>query len=369
VISIAKIIFALNHFWPCIGGIERFAFDLSKALQDKNFNVSILTLNKCHSGEKLANFEEINGIKIFRFPFLNLKYYLLPFNWFKIYRIAKNYDIIHVHGLNFFSDFFLLTKFLHKKKVFISTHGGIFHTKKLLFLKKLYFNFWLKFILSKADKVLAVSKNDFELFSKIIDKRKILIFKDAVNLDQFEKLSKEKEKFNFLFVGRLSENKRLDLLLKSFKTVVEEIPEAKLFIVGPDWNNNLIKLKDLSKQLGLSRNVFFEGQKNDRELLNYYSKAEFFVSASEYEGFGLTLIEAMAANCIPIVNNIESFNHIIDKNTGLILNFNDLNAGKKIASFALNKEFLVQIKKEIQKKVKEYSIKERIKDYAFLVEK
>ena len=83
--KVKSILFASNHFYPCIGGIERISFDLAKALSEKGFKVDIATLNKCSkNNEKLQKTGFLNNIKIHRFSFMNLKYYLPVFNVFKL---------------------------------------------------------------------------------------------------------------------------------------------------------------------------------------------------------------------------------------------------------------------------------------------
>ena len=343
-----KILFVLNHFFPCIGGIERISFDLAEALSKKELQVSVACLNKCSKGgESLREYEEINGIKINRLPFINLKYYLIPKNLLKLLKLVEQNDIIHIHGFSFMTDFLLLTKPFHKRKIIISTHGGFFHTQNLLFFKKIYFNLILPVLLTQAHKVLAVSRQDYVLFKNILSLDKIKLLENTINEEKFSKFSGKKEKNTFLFTGRLSENKRIDLLLKSFVQTTKRIHAAKLFIVGPDWNNNLSKLKVLSLKLGVQENVFFEGSKSEEELLKYYGKSEFFISASDYEGFGLSVLEAVACQCIPILNKISAFRDLIMRGEGVLVDFHSENAGNEITDFCIDKECIAKARKNI----------------------
>src|SRR3989338_10678644 len=85
----------------------------------------------------------------------------------------------------------------------------------------------------------------------------------------------------------------------------------KLFIVGPDWGSLKKELIDLRNKHSLQNEVKFLGAVKD--IRKVYAKSDYFVSASEYESFGISLVEAMAQGLIPIVQKIESFENIIDR--------------------------------------------------------
>lgn len=101
-----------------------------------------------------------------------------------------------------------------------------------------------------------------------------------------------------LFLGRISEEKNLDFLLKAFKGILEERPGVKLLIVGK--GPSLHSVERLAKELGIRRAVLFVGAVPHDEVPNYVAAADVFVFPSEVETQGLVLIEAMAAGTPPV---------------------------------------------------------------------
>lgn len=99
-----------------------------------------------------------------------------------------------------------------------------------------------------------------------------------------------------LSIGRLQYNKRFDILLSIWKNVSKDFPQWRLIIVGTGPEEK--RLKDLSKALGLTHNVTFHHPTPDIGKL--YQGASMLVTTSDFEGFGLTLIEAKSF-CLPVV--------------------------------------------------------------------
>jgi alpha-1,3-mannosyltransferase len=314
-----KIVHVFHHFAPCTGGIETVIMQLCRQLQGKH-SCRVVCLNKCPKGkQKLPAKETANGIEVARIPFIDFGFYkFAPGVGIKL----NNADVIHVHGLNFFSDFLAITAFLHRKPMVLSTHGGVFHTNKKSIFKKIYFFCWNKLALKAFKKIVCVSKNDFELFSKIVPAEKLALVENGIEFEKFSKCAVEKEKNSFLFVGRLSRNKRVDLLIAAFAELKEK--EFKLHIAGMDFDNLTKELKEMAITKGIEEKVFFHGEVSEQKLLELMGSSKFFVSASEYEGFGITTLEAMVSGCCAIVNNIEAFNYFVTNGeNGFIVNFSN----------------------------------------------
>ena len=325
-----KIVNLSHRFWPCIGGVETHVMQLCKELNAKGIWAKVVCLNKCpNSSKRLLGKERHDGIKIERVGFLDLG----------VYRIApgaigkvKGFDVVHVHGIGFFSDFFALFKLFHRKRLVLSTHGGIFHTKRHLLLKKIYFNIWCRLTLMAFDRVIAVSAQDFETFKKIVPKKKLVLIENPIEV---KKQQGTKPKGNgFLFVGRLSKNKGLNDLIETFAIVKKEIPKVKLRIVGGDFDLSRQELEKKVLKLGLEKNIEILGHVSGKELERNYTASGISVSASKYEGFGISSVEAMSKGLIPILNDIRPFRAFVkDGENGFVVDFeNWKKAAEKIVT-------------------------------------
>lgn len=108
---------------------------------------------------------------------------------------------------------------------------------------------------------------------------------------------KEKEDYQFTFIGRLDPQKNLTHLLKAFKLVVDKRKDVTLHLVG----DGILKqqLQEEACQLHIQDYVVFEGMRKDIE--NVYSSSDVVVLSSSYEGMPNCLIEAIACG-IPVVS-------------------------------------------------------------------
>ncbi len=102
--------------------------------------------------------------------------------------------------------------------------------------------------------------------------------------------------FALIAVGRLEPEKRIEDILAALKLVVAHYPMAGLFIVGEGRERRY--LERMARALGLGKNVVFLGARPDARGL--MARAQAFIQASAYEGYGRSLVEAALAK-VPIV--------------------------------------------------------------------
>ena len=104
-----------------------------------------------------------------------------------------------------------------------------------------------------------------------------------------------------LFVGRLAPNKCQHDLIAAFAVLSRFRPQARLVLVGDASSPQYLEsLKSLARQLDVHDQMVFAGKVSDKNLLQWYQKSDVFACASEHEGFGVPLVEAMAHG-LPVV--------------------------------------------------------------------
>ena len=104
----------------------------------------------------------------------------------------------------------------------------------------------------------------------------------------------------FLYVGRLVDIKRVDVLIRAFALVKATMPDATLRIVGDGANR--IALQRLAASLGVEGGVNFDGTLFDDALWAEYSGADFLVLPSVSEPWGLVVNEALSFGCPVLVS-------------------------------------------------------------------
>lgn len=125
--------------------------------------------------------------------------------------------------------------------------------------------------------------------------------------EQFDLDNCKKEKV-ILFVGRMSEQqKRISSVLNIWKMVQGELPDYRLDMVGDGPDR--ARFENKAQEMGLQR-IKFYGFKNPTE---FYKRSMVSIMTSNYEGFGMVLVEAMQYGCVPFAfDTFTALHDIID---------------------------------------------------------
>ena len=328
-----RVVHVVRQFNPGIGGLENFVLSLAKQQRMEGVNAEVVTLDRLFSkpSTRLLRHDSVEGVPVHRIGFFgSSRYPIAP----EVLSCIEPFDIVHVHGVDYFCDFLAATRLLHRKPLVLSTHGGFFHTKFAGFLKPVFFHIVTRASLRQYRRVFACSANDEAIFRRVA-KRRLRRIDNGVDTSKFAGAASRKFVPTLVYFGRFSSNKGLDRLVDAFVILRDAIPRARLHIMGHDWDDLLPSLKE---RIGAARHgtaITLHENPTDDDIRRVIASSSFFVSASQYEGFGLTLVEALAAGLLPMVSSIPSFASILGgSETGAPIKFEDAEAaGKEMATF------------------------------------
>ncbi len=149
--------------------------------------------------------------------------------------------------------------------------------------------------------------------------------------------------FNFLTVSRLVPIKRIELQLRALRALVDANHNAMLHIVGAGPEE--MKLKQLVTELKLGEHVVFHGYQSGRALGMFYIECDCFLLTSDYEGWGMVIVEALSAGLPIIMTDVGCAGElVVHGESGLVVPPHDLegikNAMKRIEEEGSTRETL-----------------------------
>ena len=176
----------------------------------------------------------------------------------------------------------------------------------------------LKYNLRKADAICATSNTIKEFLKPVTDKTvNVIPFGVDVNTFCKKEVNSLFEKNTFVLgsIKPLEELYNTDVLIKAFAALKNKHSDKalKLLIIGD--GSQMESLKQLSSQLGLDSDVKFTGRIAFSEISIYYNMLDVLVNISDYESFGVSVIEAMACEMPVIATNTGGLKEIIENST------------------------------------------------------
>lgn len=273
------------------GGAERIVTDLARTIHGKRWKVLVVSLyGKEYGNQCYISMLEDAGVPVI---YLDKKQGMDLLLILKIRRVIRQYQPSCIHTHLYASSYTLLASvFLRKNTV---------HTVHNIVSKELPLNHRILMGLAyRLHKVTAVAISQ-EVYNGIeeyyhLDKKYIRFIYNGIATCQFKIAAKEKREYDFLSAGRLVFQKNPLLQVRALAEVRKDFPDVKLCICGEGELKDKIKAE--IKKLHLEENVILAGHIMHME--EYYKKSFFFISSSIYEGFGLSLVEAMAAG-LPVI--------------------------------------------------------------------
>ena len=186
-------------------------------------------------------------------------------------------------------------------------------------------------VIQSADSIVAFSQHERDAMVRLYDALddKIEVIPCGVDVELFQPLDQgiARRKLGLqdskviLYVGRLEPLKGVDIILKAVAQLEQGDP-VKTIIVGGDLeeDSEMVRLKSLSQDLGISDQVSFLGRLDQEELPTYYNAADICVVPSYYESFGLVALESMACGTPVIASRVGGLPTIVkDSYNGFLI--------------------------------------------------
>ena len=299
---------------------------------------------------------------------------------FSLFSELKKFDVIHLYYPFFGTDLIIMLFkiFHHQKKLILHYHMDPVGLGFQKFFFKLYLKLFLPSLVMLSDKIVVLSwdhaKHSYinQYFEK--NKNKFVEIPNGIEIDIFKLKPKNIQlanKYNIsennrvvIFAGGLDDQhffKGVDVLIRSFSTVVLKNKEARLMIIGD--GNKKEYYEKLANELNLKDWVIFTGWIDNEYLADYYNLGDVFVlpSIERTESFGIVIAEAQACGLPAIISNWPGSRLTIENTvTGFLVKPNDSRALAEKLIFLLENP-------DLMKKMGEAAIKRVGEKYSWSV--
>lgn len=293
-----------------VGGIEKLAAAIAKQCRRDKFHVSVCALGG--DGPLRVELEE-EGVPSFC---LGKR---LGLDWRIVLRLSRllrreKVSVLHTHHISTLI-YGLPAAVLSGVKGVIHTehsHDALDDSPRLRFL--------LRLLARRTEVVVCVADEVASYLTQNVGvpRRKILVLRNGVDTELFRPGLADEALLGELVigtVGRLDPLKDHLTLLRAFRLLAEQVPNARLVIVGDGPLRR--ELEAASYSLGIGSKVAFLGRRSD--IAGLLRGMHIFVLSSIKEGLPLALLEAMASGVPVVATNVGGIPQVVqDRRTGIL---------------------------------------------------
>ncbi|MBA2634226.1 MAG: glycosyltransferase family 4 protein [Chloroflexi bacterium] len=300
-----RVLHVVRRYAPLLGGTERLVRDLAHEARRRGHAVRVVTLRRdvvgVVPGELSARWDD-DGVEVIRLPGAGNRRLAVTFRPDRLGRAIRDADVVHLHDLRF--GFVLGSLFATglRRPVLLHTHGLIFHTPWAGSLKRLAVRGLFGPLLRIAGaRIIAGSDPDRDALVELAPylAPRTHTFENAIDLSRVQSITRSPEAGLVVLLGRVAPSKGIGDALRALSRV--RVP-WHLEIAGPIEPGEGARLEAVATRLGIADRVALAGPYDDGAEATYLSRAAVSIFPSPGEGFGLALLEAMAAG-VPVIAN------------------------------------------------------------------
>ena len=325
-----RVLHVSRRFRPLVGGTEKSVHDLAVAQSEAGCHVTILTLDRDAAGPTrgLPARETLDGLEVVRLPGWGTSQFAMTFRPDRIWReIARN-DVVHMHDLRFALASTVIGACVARRPRIFHTRGLIFHSGGGLRLKRMAMRFYFGPLL-RLGGVRTVASSDADRVLLLRDapylSSRTVTYPNALPLKGLLSLERAPIPGRVVSIGRIVPNMALTDLVRALSHISDR--EWSLVLAGDPDPEELARIEAVVDDLGVRDRVTFLLGFAERELPGLLKTAAVAAFPSKGEGFGLALLEAMAAGVPLVANRIPAHELLLGSGlNGQLVDFGDPNA-------------------------------------------
>ena len=351
--------------YPTFGGSGVVATELGMALADKGHEVHFVTYNQPVRLDFISHDLHFHEVLMEEYPLFQYQPYELALSTKLVEVVSKyNLEILHVHyAIPHAYAAYMAKMMLKEKGIDIKVVTTLHGTDITLVGSHPSYKTAVEFSINNSDVVTSVSEslkqdtlrlftitNEIKVVHNFIDTEKY----DRESQNECQRIAVAKPEERILtHISNFRPVKRIEDVVKIFYNVQKEIP-AKLLMVGEGPEKRNAEL--LVKKLGISDSVIFLG--NSHEIAKILCYTDVFLLPSKSESFGLSALEAMAAETAVISTNTGGLPEVnVHGVTGYLSNLGDLeDMAKNAVSILKDDAILLRFKANAKKHTKQFCL-------------
>ncbi|MDB2276114.1 glycosyltransferase family 4 protein [Halorubrum ezzemoulense] len=228
---------------------------------------------------------------------------------------TDDFDVIHAHShLYFATNLAALKARLGDIPLAITNHG-LYSQSAPECVFRWYLKTLGRWTFNQADVVFCYTAVDKERVRELGVSSRIEVVANGIDTERFTPEGPESDLIDaegpaVLFVGRFAEGKRPWLAVEAFAEVLEEYPDAELYLCGDGALRE--ELEAQVEELGIGESVTFLGHVSYDEMPKVYRSGDVLVLPSRAEGVPRTVLEAMASGTTIVTSQLEQMADIVN---------------------------------------------------------